>query len=177
MIDDHGRVVPPVAGGEIETLLGSLDYQRATLKWKTSGLSADQLRQPVTASTMTLAGLLKHLALVEDSWFWNRFHGAAPSEPWAGRDWDADPDWEWRTAADDPPEELLLLWQDTVERSRAVVAAALERGDLNQLAANRRPDGTRPSLRWILLHLIEEYARHNGHADLLREAIDGQTGE
>jgi hypothetical protein len=92
-------------------------------------------------------------------------------------DWQADPDWDWHSAADDAPEQLLALWGDTVERSRALVGAALADGGLGRLALRSWPDGRAPSLRWILTHLIEEYARHNGHADLIRESIDGLTGE
>jgi hypothetical protein len=92
-------------------------------------------------------------------------------------DWKATPDWEWDSAAEDSPDELRALWQDAVARSRALVAEALETGGVDQLAKRSWPDGNTPSLRWILLHMIEEYARHNGHADLIRESIDGQTGE
>ena len=90
---------------------------------------------------------------------------------------EADADWDWHSAADDGPEQLRALWHDAVERSRAAVAEALTRGGLDQPAARGWPDGSTPSLRWILVHLIEEYARHNGHADLLRESVDGQSGE
>jgi hypothetical protein len=75
------------------------------------------------------------------------------------------------------PEQLLTIWQDSVERSRALVAEALAEGGLDQPARHAWSDGRAPSLRWILCHMIEEYARHNGHADLLRESVDGQTGE
>ena len=75
------------------------------------------------------------------------------------------------------PEELFTLWRDTVARSRSSVAEALAEGGLEQLARSSWPDGRAPSLRWILVHMVEEYARHNGHADLLRESVDGQTGE
>ena len=92
-------------------------------------------------------------------------------------DWDADPDWEWHSAAEDSPEELRAIWEDAVARSRAVVTEALASGGLDQLARRTWPDGSAPSLRWILLHMIEEYARHNGHADLIRESVDGETGE
>ncbi len=92
-------------------------------------------------------------------------------------DWDADPDWDWHSAAEDTPEELLALWQDAVDRSRARVAEALADGGLERLPRRRWPDGRAPSLRWIVVHMIEEYARHNGHADLIRESVDGLTGE
>jgi hypothetical protein len=92
-------------------------------------------------------------------------------------DWTADPDWDWESAADDSPEELFALWRDAVESSRALVADALAGGGLDQPAKRTWPDGRAPSLRWILIHMIEEYARHNGHADLIRESVDGATGE
>jgi uncharacterized damage-inducible protein DinB len=126
---------------------------------------------------MTLGGLLKHLAYVEDNWFSRSLHGRDKAAPWDVVDWKADPDWEWHSAAEDSPEQLQTLWQDAVARSRALVAEALANGGLEQPAQRTWPDGTAPSLRWILVHMIEEYARHNGHADLLREAVDGETGE
>lgn len=176
-LDEHGRPEPPIAGDEVETLLGFLDYQRATFAWKCSGLDGASLNVTVAASTMTLGGMLKHLALVEDSWFSRSLHGRERHSPWDGVDWDSDPDWEWRTAADDSPEELRSMWEDAVSRSRSCVSEALEVGGLDQLAKRKWPDGRSPSLRWILCHMIEEYARHNGHADLIRESIDGETGE
>lgn len=165
---------PPVAGTEAETWLGSLDRQRATLAWKTSGLGADGLNATVGPSTMTLGGLLKHLALVEDQYFTVRLRGGdypAVWEPYDG------PGWEWRSAADDSPEDLRALWEAAVERSRAAVAAALAEGDVDQLANWQSDSGHRPSLRRVLADLLEEYARHVGHADLIREAFDGVVGE
>ena len=176
-IDEHGRPEPPLDGDEVSTLLGFLDHQRATLAWKVGGVDAAGLRPTVAASSMTLGGLLKHLALVEDSWFSHWLHGHDEQPPWDAVDWDADPDWEWRTAADDSPAVLLAMWHDAVARARTLTAEALADGGLDRLSVRRWPDGRGPSLRWILCHMIEEYARHNGHADLLREAIDGATGE
>ena len=173
--DDRPR--PPVAGDEASTLVGFLDYQRATLACKCSGLDADQLARTAAASSMTLGGLLNHLARVEDTWIGHRVTGAAPSEPWASIDVTADPDWEWHSAARTAPSELFERWRTTVARSQAQVAEVLARDGLDRLALRPRSNGEVPSLRWILLHLIEEYARHNGHADLIRESIDGQTGE
>jgi uncharacterized damage-inducible protein DinB len=176
-IDDQGRPEPPIASGEVETLLGFLDFQRATLEWRTSGLARDGLAATVGASTMTLGGLLKHLAWVEDYWFSCRLHGNDPTPTWADVDWDADSDWEWNSAAHDDPDVLRSLWNAATERSRAFTAAALADGGLDRLASTPWPNGESPSLRWIVVHMIEEYARHNGHADLLRESVDGQTGE
>jgi uncharacterized damage-inducible protein DinB len=168
---------PPVAGDETATLLGSLERQRATLAWKCGGLDTAGLRATLAPSSITLGGLLKHLALVEDDYFSRRLLGRELGLPWNMVDWDADPDWDWHSAAEDTPEQLLTLWQDAVTRSRSAVAEALADGGLGRLAQRTWPDGEAPSLRWILCHLVEEYARHNGHADLLRESVDGLTGE
>jgi uncharacterized damage-inducible protein DinB len=176
-LDEQGRPEPPEAGDETATLLGFLDFQRATFAWKCSGLDAAGLKATVGASSMTLGGMLKHLALDEDSWLSERLGGRSPVAPWNAVDWDADPDWEWHSAAEDTPEQLLTLWQDAVARSRAAVTETLADGGLDQRARHASPTGFAPSARWILCHMVEEYARHNGHADLIRESIDGQTGE
>ncbi|QXJ22873.1 DinB family protein [Actinomadura graeca] len=176
-LDAQGRPEPPLAGDEAETLLGFLEYQRATLAWKCSGLDAAGLRQTVAASSLTLGGMLKHLAFIEDWWCSWWLHGRELQAVWTAADWDADLDWIWRSAAEDGPERLRELWQEGVARSRSLVAEALADGGLGRLAERSWPDGKTPSLRWILLHLVEEYARHNGHADLLRESVDGLTGE
>jgi hypothetical protein len=89
-------------------------------------------------------------------------------------DWSADPAWDWRTAADDSPEYLYTLWRDAVAHSRALFAAAMAEGGPARRPGG--PDSPAPSLRYILLNMIEEYARHNGHADLIRESIDGRVG-
>ena len=177
VIDEQGRPEPPVAADEVSTLLGFLEFQRATFAWKCDGLDADGLRASVAASTMTLGGLLKHLALVERYWCSRRLHGRPEGAPWDDADWDADADWEWHSAAHDTPQQLRALWRDAVEQSRADVAEALADGGLDRLAREALRDGRTPNLRWILCHLVEEYARHNGHADLIRESVDGQTGE
>ena len=171
--DEHGRVHPPATADEVTTLRGFLDYQRQTLAWKCRDVPAEGLRATTAATSMTLGGLLKHMALVEDSWFTRTLLGQPmPDGPWTGVDWDDDPDWEWRTAAQDDPAELRALWEAACARSDVALDAALATDDgLHQVAA--RGDDRGPSLRWILVHMIEEYARHNGHADLLREAWDG----
>jgi uncharacterized damage-inducible protein DinB len=177
MTDSEPIRTPPVAGSEVETLVGSLERQRATFAWKCGGLDAAGLRATTAASSMTLGGLLKHLALVEDDYFTRRLLGRPIGSPWDSVDWDADPDWEWRTAAEDSPEQLMTLWQQAVDRSRAAVTEALSTGGLDQLIKHTWPDGRTPSLRRIMIDVIEEYARHVGHADLLREAVDGLVGE
>ncbi|MGY1499414.1 DinB family protein [Streptomyces sp. QTS52] len=168
---------PPLAGTEAAAVLGALERQRATLGWKCSGLDAVGLQATVGASTMTLGGLLKHLAHVEDSHFARLWLGSAVGAPWNAVDWDSDPDWDYRSAAEDAPEQLLALWRESVARSRAIVDKALSAGGLDQLGAYTTRSGEHPNLRRILLDLVEEYARHVGHADLIRESVDGLTGE
>jgi uncharacterized damage-inducible protein DinB len=179
MTDGNEEILrePPVAGSEADTLIGSLERQRRTLAWKCGGLDAAGLRATVGVSTVTLGGLLKHLALVEDEYFTRRLGGRDLGAPWDAVDWDADPDWEWHSAAEDTPEQLMTLWQEAVARSRAAVTAALAGEGLGQLARFTWPDGRSPSLRRILIDLIEEYARHVGQADLIRESVDGVVGE
>jgi uncharacterized damage-inducible protein DinB len=176
-IDEHGRPEPPPGAFAAATLLGFLEYQRATFAWKCSGLDAAGLQARVGASSMTLGGMMKHLALVEEGWFERALLGREHGAPWDTVDWDADPDWEWRTAAEDTPEQLRALWEDSVARARSATEEALADGGMSRLAQRTWPDGRSPSLRWIVCHMIEEYARHNGHADLIRESVDGATGE
>jgi uncharacterized damage-inducible protein DinB len=168
------RVDPDLSGSERVLLCQYLDNQRQTMLQKTEGLSAAQLVRAHPPSELTLAGLLYHLALVEETWMEVRFFGRPERAPWVGVDWDADPNWEFRTAAELVPEELRQRYRDACERSRRVVSATTS---LDELSAQARPDGRHFSLRWVLLHLIEETARHAGHADLLREALDGTVGE
>ena len=170
---------PPASGPEAEPLSAFLYFHRETLRWKTAGLTREQLAATAAASTMTLGGMLKHLALVEDHWFSCVFLGREPGEVWRDVDWDADPDWEWHSAGDDTPEALRGLLDAAVRSSQEVVREALTRPeglDALSVRESRRGEG-RFSLRWIVVHMIEEYARHNGHADLIRESVDGQTGE
>ena len=176
-LDEQGRPTPARAADETTTLLGFLEFQRETLAWKCAGLNAAGLTATVAASPMTLGGMLKHLAYVEDWWCSQSLHGRAPRPPWDAVDWEADPDWDWNSAADDTPEQLHVVWRDAVARSRSLVAESLVDGGLDRLARRTNSHGEAPSLRWILFHLVEEYARHNGHADLLRESVDGTTGE
>jgi uncharacterized damage-inducible protein DinB len=177
--DDQGRPEPPLEGDEVATLLGFLDYQRATFEWKCRGLSDAQLRVALTPTSMTLGGMLKHVAYVEDYWCTEVVAGEPTPEPWASADTDVDPDWDWNSAAHDTGDELRALWAQRVERSRAVVSARLGQGVAEALAETHPAwDGQgQVSLRWVLVHLVEEYARHNGHADLIRQSIDGEVGE
>ena len=174
--DEQSRPEPPVAGDETATLLGSLERQRATFAWKCGGLDKAGLQATVGASSITLGGLLKHLALVEDNYFSVRLLGRVAASPWDKVDWEADRDWDWHSAADDTPEQLFALWHDAVARSRSAIEEALTGGGLDQLVRFTTWSEP-PSLRRILIDLIEEYARHVGHADLIRESVDGQVGE
>lgn len=171
--DDFPLTSPQRVAGEQEMLPEFLDYYRQVLLRKAAGLSAGDLSRALPPSPMTLGGLLKHMAVVEDNWFVRRFEGGEYSEPWASAPWAEEADWEFTSAAADSPEYLVELYQASIERSRGIVAGA---ESLDQLSVRTR-DGQPWSLRWILVHLIEEYARHCGHADLIRESIDGSTGD
>ena len=173
------RTDPPLASGEAETLVAFLDYHRDTLRWKCSGLTPEQLSRQLPPSDMTLGGIMKHIALVESYWFEVTFAGGVYLPPFDPVPWaEDDEDYEFRTAKDDSPEELYALFDEAVRRADAVVDEALSHGGLEQESARKgRRTGSTFTLRWILVHLIEEYSRHNGHADLIRQSIDGQTGE
>ncbi len=118
-MDEHGRPEPPLVGDDLTMLCAFLDHQRATLPWKCDGLGAQGLRATLGPSTMTLGGLLKHMALVEDHWFTWRLHGRDLGTPWNTVDWDADNDGDFNSAAHDTPDALRTLWHAAVERSRA----------------------------------------------------------
>jgi uncharacterized damage-inducible protein DinB len=168
------RQDPDPKAAEREAISQYLDYQRETMLLKTEGLDKTQLAQKLPTSALTLAGLLYHLALVEESWMDGRFQGTPEADEWKNVDWASDPDWEFRTAVTMDPDELRQRYRTACDRSRQVAAKA---GSLDQMSAMKLREGTHFSLRWVLLHLIEETARHAGHADLLREAIDGVVGE
>ena len=169
------RTRPRFQANEAETLLDFLAYHRETMRMKTAGLDADQLNATLPPSTLTLGGMLKHLAYVEDWWFSQSFRGNPPAALWAEVDWGADEDWDWHSAADDSPAQLRAWFDEAVAASDAIVAAALPEG-LDQVTEVAGRGGHHPSLRWILVHLSEEDARHCGHADLIRESVDGQVG-
>jgi uncharacterized damage-inducible protein DinB len=168
---------PPLAGTEIEHVNGALDRLRTTFRWKADDLDAAGLQARIPTSTLTIGGLLKHLAAVEDYKFTVRLRGEPMGAPWDATGWDGSDDWDFTSAADDTPEQLYELYDGAVERSRARLTAALAEGGLDQLVHASWPDGRHASLRRLLWDLIEEYGRHTGHADLLREAIDGRVGE
>jgi uncharacterized damage-inducible protein DinB len=168
------RIDPDPGASELDLLGQYLDYQRETVLSKTEGLSREQLARRHPPSELTLAGIVYHLALVDENWMEVRFGGLPEREPWIGVDWDSDPNWEFRTASALEPQPLRDRYRQACERSRQVVSAA---SGPDQLSVRPLHDGRHFSLRWVLLHLIEETARHAGHADLLREAIDGSVGE
>jgi Protein of unknown function (DUF664) len=168
---------PPLAGSEAEHLVGALDRLRTTFRWKADDLDASGLQTRIGASSLTPGGLLKHLALVEDYYFVTKLSGEPLGAPWEAGVADGDDDWEFTSAVNDTPEELYALWDGAVERSRARLDAALADGGLDQLVHVSDPDGRHASLRRLVCDLIEEYGRHTGHADLLREAVDGVVGE
>lgn len=158
-----------IVGDERTMIIGFLDHHRRTFLSKVAGLSRDELDRRPPHTAMTLGGMTKHLALVEDTWFQERFMGFEPTSPWSDAPFGVDPDWDWNSAADDDPEYLMDLYRDACERSRLIVDAA---DSLDQLSV--RPDrvsGGQFSLRWILLHMIEETAQHNGHADVLLDFV------
>src|SRR2546429_5712036 len=146
-VDDHGRPEPPIAADETATLLGFLDYQRATLAWKCRGLDAAGLQATVGGRLVDDAGRdAKHLAYVEDYWFSQRLHGNERRPPFDTVDWKADPDWEWHSAAQDTPEQLFALWQDSGAPSRPMVGAALAAGGLPRPAPPPWPHRESPTL-------------------------------
>jgi uncharacterized damage-inducible protein DinB len=176
-IDDVGRPGPEPAVNEVETLRGFLNYQRATLKWKSDGLAQDQLNISVAKSTVTIGGLLKHMTFVENEWFWRWIGDNDRLEPWLSTDFEKDADWEFTSAERDDAKTLMGNWAASIQLSESILDDCLQTGCLDQLAKRKWPNGESPSLRWILVHMIEEYARHNGHADFIRESIDGSVGE
>jgi hypothetical protein len=183
-LDEHGRFLgaqghlgPSAAGDEAAVLLGFLERQRATFAWKCGGLDAAGLRVTLGTSPMTLGGMLKHLARFEDDMTSEWLLGQGQLPPWDAVDWKSEGDWDWRTAAEDMPGELYACWQAAVTRSRSLIDEALvKRGVEHPALGLIDADGKGPSLRHILLNMIEEYARHNGHADLIRESVDGLVG-
>jgi len=159
---------------ERESLGQYLDYQRETILLKTEGLTKEQLGRRIPTSALTLAGILYHLALNEEAWFEVDFLGHDPREDFQGIDWDTDPEYEFRTALEKEPDWLRRRYRDACNRARQVTAAA---DSLDDVSVSTRVGGKPFTLRWAMMHLIEETARHAGHADLIREAIDGTVGE
>jgi hypothetical protein len=166
---------PPLAGTEAEALVGALDRLRWTFRYKVDGLDRAGLTATIPSSSLTLGGLVKHLAVVEDWYTTGRLTGEEIGEPWASMDTDAD-DWDFTSAAEDDPASLYELYDASVDRARTRLTGFLSHGGpAREVEAN---DGhTHANARRLLCDLLEEYGRHVGHADLLREAVDGRTGE
>lgn len=153
-------------------LAGWLDHHREVLLWKCEGLSAEQLRQrSVPPSTLSLLGLVRHMALVERGWFRQTFAGEDVPDVY---DLSADPDTDFNDVDGADPQEAISVFRQECAASREIVARSADLDVVSQKRSERT--GQLFSLRWIVTHMIEEYARHNGHADLLRERIDGATG-
>ncbi|MEU9702522.1 DinB family protein [Streptomyces sp. NPDC047981] len=170
-VDDSARTEPSTLAGEREMLEGWLDYHRQTLALKCRGLDETQLRTAsAPPSDLTLLGLVRHMADVERGWFRRIMAGES-----AERIYNTDEDRErsFRVGEAEGWEETHATWQREIEAARAAAAAH----GLDDVSAGKHPSGEVFNLRWIYVHMIEEYARHNGHADLLRERIDGATGE
>lgn len=168
---------PPIAGDETTALLGALDRLRTTFRWKADGLDASGLATRIGASALTLGGLLKHLAVVEEFHTNEKLRHEALGEPWTSMERDGSDDWDFRSAVEDSPDSLYELYDGSVRRARRRIAAALRDGGLDQHVLASWPDGTHANLRRLLFDLVEEYGRHTGHADLIREAVDGRVGE
>ena len=160
------RRVPPT-GAEKESLYAALDRHRDVLLWKLSGLDDEQLRRKMTPSGTTLLGLLKHLAWVEYGWFCETF--GIETEP-LGFDED-DPEADLRIEPDETTQDILGLYA----RARAAADRSIAQHDVDDLGKSW--EGAAVSMRWVLIHMVEEVARHAGHMDILRELIDGQTGD
>jgi uncharacterized damage-inducible protein DinB len=164
------RLDPPYVADETPMLLSWLDFHRATLAQKTAGLTEDQLKQRAVApSSLSLLGLVRHLADVEHYWFQQVLRGGPVA--WIHRT-DEDEDADFNDVADADVAQAFAAWHEQVELAREAVAGL----PLDTVGQAQR-HGEVVTLRWIIVHMIEEYARHNGHADLLREALDGSTGE
>jgi hypothetical protein len=166
-----------VTSGELDTLTQFLDYFRSVLLRKSDGLDETQARARVGASRLDLLGLTRHMAGVEQWWFSQAFAGSDEASRWHDPD---DPDSDFHHGPHDTLDQARAALLEEIDRSLRVVAAA---DSLDQLTAidvgpPDNPDRYgRRSLRWVMVHMIEEYARHCGHADLLREAIDGTVDD
>jgi uncharacterized damage-inducible protein DinB len=170
MATDRAR--PAQSADEREMLTGWLEHHRGILIWKCEGLTAEQLRRrAVPPSTLSLLGLVRHMAEVERGWFRAVFLGEDVPDLY---DRSADEDADFNAVGQADPAEAFSAFDRECAASRQVVAQAPNLDVLSKQASERT--GQCWSLRWIITHMIEEYARHNGHADLLRECVDGSTG-
>ncbi len=171
----QGYPEPPAVADEASTLLGSLERQRATFAWKCADLSREELARRLDTSALSLGRLVKHLAYMEDLNFTRVLAGADLPLPWADVEPARRSAWAFSSADLDSPETLHGVWLQAVDRSRAAVREALERGGPG--LTYQLGEGHEETVRRLLVDMIEEYARHTGHADLIREAVDGRVGE
>ena len=167
---------PPLAGTEAEALVGELNRLRGYLLWKCGGLDDAGIRVTLGPSAVTLGGLLKHLSAVEATTFAWKLHGRAPFAPFDEWDWD-DPDSHWRVEDGDTPQSLEALFKASAALGQALVDEAIASVGLGGDAFLSDDDGTHANVRRLVLDMIEEYGRHVGHADLIRESVDGLVGE
>ena len=164
------RVDPPIAADERSMLLAFLDYQRETMIWKADGLNEEQARYAPGPPENSLASLIQHLAYVERWWFRICFAGETDVElPWSQED----PDSDFRVPEGTPFGDVVAFYRSEFERANEIVRNASSLEETSKVPAH----GEHPTLRWILLHMIEETARHAGHADITRELVDGVKGE
>lgn len=166
-----------LTGTDAEMLTFALDRARIQFAWKADGLSADQLRQRLPPSEVTLGGLLKHLAFVEDR-FTAEAQQQEPALPWDTMSWTDGNRWAWTTADQDSPEDLYALYYAAVARSQRSWADMIDTDGIDVVLPPRSPDYPDYAVnrRRILVDMWEEYLKHTGHADLIREWIDGRTG-
>lgn len=167
---------PPIDGTETEHVLGALGRMRATLRWKADGLDEAGLRHRIGASGLSLGGLLLHLAMGEDYYLTTKLRGEELVEPWRSLGHDGTDEWELTTEAFTAA-QTYDIFDEAVLRNAGRIDAALAEGGLEVVAHVDDGNGNHPRLRRLLLDLLEEYGRHTGHADLLRESFDGRVGE
>ncbi|CAB4926386.1 unannotated protein [freshwater metagenome] len=167
---------PPIDGTEAEHLLGALRRQRTTLRWKAGGLDEVGLRHRIASSHLSLGGLLLHLAMGEDYYLTSKLRGEELVEPWRSLGHDGTDEWEFTTEAFSA-EEVYAIFDAAVVRNTRRIEDALAEGGLDLVAHVDDGNGNHPRLRRLLVDLVEEYSRHTGHADLLREDVDGLVGE
>jgi uncharacterized damage-inducible protein DinB len=168
-IEQVTRTETPFEGSEKQLLEAFLDYHRATILLKAEGLSEAEQRRSLTPTGTSLLGLIKHLAYVERWWFQWIWAGDDVDFPWT----EEDPDADFRIEPDESAAQIVAFYRAETERNRVITVEA----ELEAEARRKHHGEGRPRLRWVLLHLIQETARHNGHADIVRELIDGTTGE
>ncbi|MFO7167338.1 MAG: DinB family protein [Chloroflexota bacterium] len=163
------RPDPPLVASERDMLDAFLEFHQQTLLMKIDGLSEEELRRSFVPSGLTLLGLVKHQAYVHRWWFRYVFAGEDVTFPWT----EEDPNADWRIEPGETVEQIVALYRAEVEAARAIVRASHP----DDLSARPEEPERKRQLRWVLTHMVEEVCRHNGHADIYRELIDGKTGE